>query len=333
MKDKVLIVVPTCNTPHFLEHFVESFNRYDPGYDHELLILDQSSDNPRQLKTLDKISKKHRVEIRLNTGRAQGGYNYAWQNNKDYKYYFFIHDDSAFIRNDWLKLAVDRIEDQSYESVWVNRMENAYDMPIKPIGRVGFQAYEWQNRYKYLRTGYRTLFYYLDELIDNILKIDNMPQYYQHINDDRILYKNELLQKAGKIWNLEDYRNIQGTEFFNKVYKFFDDKGLVNKVPFPNNNYPVEFHPFEIVIELLSDICPMRYGYRTHCVTGDGHCQEELGWNSFWGNNYIVHYGDHVVFKGLSRILKTNESEIKKSFKNKTFLQICDNIIKKETLK
>ena len=90
MKDKVLVGFGTYNAPHFLQHLVESFERYDPGYDCELHIVDNNSDDIRQISLLEKYSKKHFVHTRENLGRAQGSYDFLWQNNKDFKYYFFM---------------------------------------------------------------------------------------------------------------------------------------------------------------------------------------------------------------------------------------------------
>lgn len=326
MKDKVLISFGSYNSPHFLEHFVSAFERYDPGYDCDLLIWNHSSTNTLQLKLLDKYSKKYNIQNRSNLGRAQGSYQASWEYTKDYKYYFFLHDDSGFIRDNWLKFAVSRIEDNSIE-----KEIEGLGLDNLPVGKVGYQGYEWQNKYKYLRTGYRTIFHYMDGLAD-LLKI-KIPEYYQHIGDDRVLYKNELLQKMDRICSIEDFRQIKDTSLFKDIVSFFDNLGLINSDPFaPNDIYGSTYHTFQTVSEFLNDIAPMRFGYRTHIIDGPGYCQEELGFNSFWGNKFISHYGDHVVFKRLSSILKIHEDEVRNRYKDKTFLNIVDNIIRREVL-
>jgi len=327
IKPKTLISISTCESPYFLSHLMDSIERYDPGVSYDLVIVDNGSINSEKLKLLEKLSKNWNIEQKENTGRAQGGYNYAWQHHKGYEYYFFLHDDSSIIQPNWLKTAIDRINDNSLESVLPKELSKL------PVGKVGFQTYEWQNTEKYLRTGYRALMYYCEALA-KVVGFD-MPKYHQHINDDRILYRGELLEKNNGIWNLENARKMEeeNPKLFNEIYDFFDARGMCNTIPFANNNYPIKYHPFEIVVELLSDTIPMRHGYRSHHITGNGNCQEELGWSRFWGNEYIVHYGDHVVFKRLAHLLKANENEVRKRFKDKTFLKICDNIIKKEVYK
>lgn len=325
LKDKVLVSFCSYNAPHFLEHLVDSIDKHDAGYPFDLLILDNTSDNKLQLKLLEKYSKKYRVETKPNYGRAQGGYNYAWTKNQDYKYYFFLHDDSAILRDNWLKLAVDRIEDESYE-------ENLLLKLHVPVGKVGFQTYEWGDRQKYFRTGYPQIFKYMQPIAD-ILEVD-VPYFYQHVNDDKYLIKNELLQKMGRVWNIEHFKQmeIKDDPRWKEIHQWFIDNGMHNSTPFaPHDRYGPNYHTFQTVSEFLSDIAPMRYGYRTHCVLGDGYCQEESGWSNFRGNEYIAHYGDHVVFKRLSLLLNSPEEQVRAKFKDKTFLTICDNMIRKET--
>lgn len=324
MKNKTLIAFSSYNAPWFLEHLVSSFERTDPGADCDLLIIDNSSIDAKQLALLDKFAKKYRVESKPNYGRAQHAYDYAWQNNKDYKYYFFMHDDSSFLRDGWLKLAVNRIEDESCEDVLPTSVRNL------PVGKVGFQSYEWQNKRRYLRTGYSALFDYI-EPVAKILNIE-MPEYHQHISDDRYLIKNELLQKMGHVWNIETFKQmeIQGDPTWKDIDEWFVNGGLENYDPFSPERYTYLYHKFQTVTEFLSDIAPMRYGYRTHHIDGDGDCQEETGWSKFSGVQYIAHYGSHSLFKRLSLLLGAPEEDVRSKFKDKTFLQIADNFVKKE---
>jgi hypothetical protein len=325
LKEKVLIGFGSYNAPYFLEHLVESFSKCNPGYPCDLFIVDNDSTDGKQLNLLNKYSKQYNVFSRENLGRAQGAYNFLWQNNQNYKYYFFMHDDSGFIKDNWLKFAVDRIEDMSVEQeIEGLGLENL------PIGKVGFRGYEWQDKYKYLRTGFKTLFDYMDDVAD-ILKV-KIPEYYQHLGDDRVLYKNELLKKMNHISNIEDFRSMNESKVFKTIHNSFYSKQLLNLTPFaPNDIYGWKYHSFQTVTEFLNDIAPMRYGFRTHVVDGPGYCQEELGFNSFWGNDYISHYGDHVVFKRLAAVTNTSEEDVRAKFKNKLFLNIVDSIIKRES--
>lgn len=313
---------------------MDSFARVDPGYPCDLLVLDNSSTDARQLRLLEKYAKSYRVETKPNFGRAQGGYDYAWQNNKDYKYYFFLHDDSAFIRDNWLKKAVDRMNDKSIEASGMPRNSDTYSFFTYSnwdIGKVGFQGYEWGNKQHYLRTGYKQIFHYMEPLAE--IMGFGIPQFHQHLNDDRYLIRNELLQEMGHIWNVETWKEMEsaGDDEWKRIDEWFVKNGLENKAEFLPSRYGYKYNAFQTMTEFLSDMAPMRYQYRTHCVTGDGHCQEELGWSKFWGNEYIVHYGDHVVFKRLSQLLRAHEDDVRKRFSDKNFLNIVDSIIKKDT--
>jgi len=332
--DKALVSFSSYNSPHFLEHALETYERIDPGYPCDLLVLDNSNTDLKSLKILEKYSKKYRIETKPNYGRAQGGYQYAWENNKDYKYHFFLHDDSAFIRNNWLKVAVDRINDQSMEPDIITFADNPKEIQNLLVGKVGFQAYEWGNKHKYLRTKYNQIFNYMDPVAD-ILNL-KIPQHYQHINDDKVLYSKECLAAIGSVASIEDWKQKELTKdpIWLLIHQWFKQAGLHNNQPFaPADRYGENYSTFQTVSEFLNDIGSMLNRFRTHCVIGDGYCQEEEGWTTFRGNEYISHYGDHVVFKRLSLLLNQPEESIRSRFKDRTFLTICDNLIKNDSKK
>ncbi|MDO8659943.1 MAG: glycosyltransferase [Candidatus Parcubacteria bacterium] len=325
IKDKVLVSFCSYNAPYFIESLINSIERHDAGYDFDLLIYDNSSTDNLQLKLLENYSKKYRCETRPNHGRAQGAYDDAWQSNKNYKYYFFMHDDSVILKDNWLKIAVDRINDVSVEPYIESEISEL------PIGKVGFQSYEWGDAFKYFRTKYSQIFEKYIEDLSFILGID-VPKYYQHMNDDRFLIRNELLQKMGKIWNVELWRQmeIQKNVKWRAINDFFE-RCLPNKTAFqPNERYGYKYHAFQTVSEFMSTIAPVKHGYRTHCVFGDGYCQEELGWSKFWGNDWIVHWGSHVVFKRLAILLNTTEEVVREKYKDKTFLTHASGLISRE---
>lgn len=339
MNEKVLVSFSSYNSPVFLEHLVESIEKYDAGYPFDLLILDNSSTDSRQLKALERFAKKYKVEVKPNYGRAQGGYDYAYRNNPNYAYHFFLHDDSAIIRNNWLKVGIDRINDKSLESVIDPYNDSNVHLcgihPFSPmcrVGKVGYQGYEWGSHTKYFRTKRNQIFYYM-QWIDCIK--DKVPAYYQHLNDDRLLYTKECLDaiyKGGdRIYNIEYWKQMENSELWNSIHTWFKEANLHNEAPFaPNDRYGSNYNTFQTISEFLNDTNPIRHEFRTHCLLGDGYSQEDLGWSKFWGNEYIVHYGDHVVFKRLSLLFKSPEEQIRAKFKDKSFLTICDNIIKKE---
>src|SRR3990167_10822104 len=98
LKDRVLIGVSTRNTHVFLNHFVRTFENHEPGFPCDLLIVDEGSTNKDQLKLLEILSRKYKVDVRDNTGRAQGTYEHVRKNYvNQYKYYFLMHNDSAIL--------------------------------------------------------------------------------------------------------------------------------------------------------------------------------------------------------------------------------------------
>src|SRR3990167_8169085 len=105
MKNKVLIAVSSRNSHVFLNHFVRTFEQHDPGFPCDLLIVDEGSTNLSQLRSLESLSKKYKIDIRDSTGRAQGTYEHVRKNYRNqYKYYFLMHNDSSILRDNWLKL-------------------------------------------------------------------------------------------------------------------------------------------------------------------------------------------------------------------------------------
>jgi hypothetical protein len=324
LKDRVLIAFSTFNAPHFLNHLVSGIERYDPGYPFDLLIMDHSSTDSRQLRLLDRLAGRYRVETRPNLGRAQGGYQHAWQNNKGYKYYFFLHDDSSIIRNLYIKMGIDRLHDHRLEQ------ELPEDIARLPVGKVGYQAYRWGCHDMYVNSPYPCIFRYMGPVAKALgLQI---PLYYQHINDDRLLFTNEMLAAAGKIWSLEDFRQIMGTDTFSFINNFFRERFPGNGWIQPKDIYNgADWEGFQTTCEFLNDMLPMLAGFRTHCLVGDGYVQEELGWSRFWGSEYVNHFGSHSVFKRLALLLKVPEEEIRARYRQPSFLALCDSIIRKET--
>lgn len=326
--DKVLVAFSTYNAPSFLGHLISTIDRFDPGYDCDILVLDHCSTDDSQLRLLDKISSRYRVETRPNLGRAQGGYEYAWKNNPNYRYYFFLHDDSSIIRDNWLLAGIHRIEDTSLEPELQH--PDLADVAALPVGKVGYQAYRWGTNESYLENGRPCIFNYIRPLA-NQLHIP-IPRYYQHIGDDRILLKNELLQAAGHIANLEDYRDENNREQLNLIDSFFSQKYPGNGWIQPRNTYfDADWDGVQTTCEFLNDIMAMRYGYRTHCLLGPGYSQEDIGWSSFWGSEYVNHFGAHSVFKRLSLLLKMPEEMVRFRYRERSFLALCDTLIRKET--
>lgn len=340
LKDKVLIAVSTRNTNVFLDHFIRTFEKFDPGYPCDLLIVDEGSTNTSQLRLLERLSKKYMIRIRDNTGRAQGTYEYVRANFKDqYQYYFLMHNDSAILRSNWLKVAVDRMEDNFVEL----GLEDYPDIAKRPVGKVGFQGY----KHSALSAG-KIPEYYLQpkkyrgmdirgpyphsETIFQYTGIES-PKVYQLINDDRHLWSNDLFSKIDVFWNIEEFRKRKDTDMFQNINNFYNNSTFT-KIQYiePKEVYSgANWEGFQGVSEFMTSLAPYRFGFRTHCVLDEGTLQEEVGWSRFWGLEFLNHYGSHNFYKRMSLLHKIDEGEFRKKLNNEAMLTMCDKIVKAET--
>ena len=130
MKDKILLTVVTRNNPVLLSHLVDSIEKNDAGFPYDLLLLDAESDNIQHLNVLEKLSKRYMVQ-RIADDRVEASYNVAWEQNRDYKYYLFMHDDCHVERENWLKVFVGRMNSGHCEEIIKNTHLKAL-----PIGKV-----------------------------------------------------------------------------------------------------------------------------------------------------------------------------------------------------
>jgi len=334
LKKKVLIGVSTRNTPHFLSHFIRTFEAHDPGYEFDLLLVDEGSDNPKQLKLLEKLSKKYMIDVRDSTGRAQGTYEHVRKNYRNqYEYYFLLHNDSAILRNGWLDLAVKRINDNDYLEPG---LEDYPETAKMPVGKMGFQGYMYGTLQHYLvprladGSKVRGPYYYGDFLLEQMgLEV---PAVYQLINDDRHLWTNDLFSKIDVMWNIEEFRKQKDTDMFRNIEEFYNNnftkiQYIQPKEIYHGNNW----EGFQGVSEMMTSLAPARFGFRTHCIFGDGWLQEKIGWTEFWGLEYINHYGSHNFYKRMSLLHKLDEMEFRKKLNNEVMLTICDKMVKAET--
>ena len=108
MKNKVLVVIVTRNNAVLLQNLLESTEKYEAGYDHDILVIDNSSDNIDHKKVLNKWSSKLNVLIYQNN-RVEVCFDLAWRQHQDYQHYFFMHDDSCINSANWLKSFVDKM--------------------------------------------------------------------------------------------------------------------------------------------------------------------------------------------------------------------------------
>ena len=337
LQKKVLIAVSSRNTHFFLDHFVKTFERHDPGYACDLLVVDEGSTNQKQLKLLEQLSKKYMVRVRESTGRAQGTYEYVRANFRNqYEYYFLLHNDSSILRNNWLRFAIKSMHDDRVEP----GIEDELDIRKLPVGKVGFQGYMHSTLTGYYleplkKNGLKIIsaYPYADKLLD-FMGLEH-PKIYQLINDDRHLWTNDLFSKIDVFWSIEEFRKRRDTEMFKKINDFYNDP----KNPFTKIQHiqPIEIYNdanwegFQGVSELMTTLAPYRFGFRTHCILDNGTLQEQVGWTRFWGCEIILHFGSHNFYKRMSLLHRIDEDEFRKKLNNEPILTACDKIVKAET--
>ena len=306
---------------------MSSIEQFDAGSPFKLLIFDNESDNKEHLRLLDNYSKHHMVYRKPNVGRAQGGYQCAWWQNRNYDHYFFLHDDSFIVRDNWLRVGIEKIQDASLEPELADK-----DVEHWPVGKVGYCSYEWGDLFRYFRTGYPAIFRFLDKLLQtSTLLLDN-DLMFQHIADDRILYSNACLTAIERIYNIEQFRDADGSPLLQEINNFFKEyypgRGYIE----PRSRYDkADWEGYQTWCEFMNDIMPMQRGFRTHNLIGNGYCQEELGYQSFWGNEYVAHFGAHNVFKRLADLCHVPENNIRQSYKSLNHLKLYASLIRNET--
>ncbi len=311
--DRCLVVVSTHNAPSFMDCFAHTFMQHDPGYPCDLLVWD-CDNRPDEASFVlhNRVSSIGSVLRRPNVGRAQAGYQAAWKMYPKYKYYFFMHDDSAFIRDGWLADGIARMNDSSVENCLPE------EIAALPVGKVGYCSYEWGTLDRYFRTQYPAIFRFLRPLLEEHPELVGDPDklVFQHIADDKVLYSNECLKAMKSIAHIERYRKSDGTpscpainEWFAKHYP---GRGFIE----PQERYNGAcWEGYQTWCEFLNDIAPVRAGFRSHNLVGDGYSQEELAYNSFWGSEKVVHFGAHNVFKRIAQLVRDDEDSVRKHYK------------------
>jgi hypothetical protein len=322
MKNKILAVVVTRNNAVLLQHITENWQKYDPGYPVDFLIIDNSSDDVSHLKVLDKLSSKYTVKT-LENNRVEVGFDWAWQNNKDYEYYFFMHDDGCPNKNDWLKAFVDRLKSTYSESILDNtQIKNL------PIGRVGAMHQPYRS-YSSIQN-YPVQCMFLEKVLE-VLSPGQVPPFFKFADPDRVLMTNECLSEVGLIYNVENLSKIENDKF-EKIASILDkylpyyDEGIPPKSKYPPGQC---FNKLTMTSEFLNSVMPLIKGYRTVGLDGTGFLEQIHGYDEGYGNDYIHHYGMPSTKQFLAKAMNTDPNEISKNLNNKVFLMKCDMLIKK----
>jgi len=324
MKDEVLVVIVTRNNSALLEFELESMRKHDAGYPHEILILDAESTDKKHLKLLDKLSKKYRVETVPN-GRVETNYNRAWEQNKDYSYYFFNHDDTCMTKDNWLKMFVDRMDSGYYEKIIGNTHFKDF-----PIGKVGVGTQFWRSYDSVMGQPVQCLF--LREVLD-LIRPGKTPQIFKYSDNDRVLVKNQCLVDTNGHRNIEDF--VKMKEENSKL--FYEIVTILEKfLPYYDEGaYPIDKYPpgetwnkFCLVSEYLGSIDPLIEGWRTVGLSNDGYLEQIMGFDIPYSHHVVYHFGSPEMREFLGRHFDTDKEEVKKHFCEKPFLIKCDRLIR-----
>jgi hypothetical protein len=324
MKDKALVIAVSYNNPILLEHVFRSYDLYDPGYECDYLVVDHHSSDLKQKYVLDKLAKKHSVAL-YDNNRVEVSFHKAWQENPDYKYYFFLHDDAAANRDNWLKVFIDRLN-----SNYAEEFIQDTDLVNLPVGRVGAMHQPWRNYSTILGHPVQCLF--LEDFI-KVFTNQEPPKMFKYADPDRCLVSNECLQKTNGVMNIQFFKTMKEEspslyaslcDALNAFLKY-PDEGIP-----PRNIYPPNecWNKFTMASEFLNSIIPLMSGYRTIGLEGDGFLEQIHGYDVPYGSNYLHHYGQPNVKEFFAKQFNTDVNEVVKHFNDKIFLLKCDKIIK-----
>lgn len=325
--DRILVVVVTRNNPVLLRNMFESFTRYDPEYACDFLIVDHQSTDNNQKKLLEDLKSKWGAQLRVveyENDRVEVSFNRAYQENKNYQYYFFCHDDAAANKDGWLKAFVDRMNSGHVEKI----IEHTHYKDL-PIMRVGAMHQPYRSYTSILGYPVQCVF------LESALKVygKSVPPIFKHCDPDRVLVRRECLETLGGIPNLGNFRNLKdfNPQMFNDLCDILNSKLPYHDegVP-PKDKYPPGFcwNKMLLFSEFLNSIEPLNHGFRTVGLEGDGFLEQIVGNDVAFGSNFITHYGQPNVVEFLARKFGTDAKEIRKQFNNKIFLLKAEKLIK-----
>ena len=324
VKDKILVVYVTRNNPVLVRHAFDSFEKFNPGYECDYLIIDHESDSKNQLILLEQLSQKYRVETKYNN-RVEVSFDLAWRENKDYKYYFFLHDDCSALQDNWLKVFVDRMNSGHVEDIIKNTHLSNF-----PIGRVGASSQFWRSYTSVL--GYSVQCLFLKEILE--IYGDGVPEIFKYCDCDRVLIKNECLKDSNGIMSVNNFKVIkeQSKETYgelcdvlNKYLQYYDE-GIPPKDIYPPGEC---WNKFCLTAEFMNSVNPLIKKWRTVSLEGDGYLEAIHGNDVPVGHNFVVHYGSPNFKEFIAKCLHTDAKEISKNLNNKVFLMKCDMLVKK----
>jgi hypothetical protein len=322
---KVLVVAVTRDNPVLLQHMFQTFEKYNPGCSCDFLIVDNNSESEQQQRALTFLSKNYKV-VTTKNDRVETSFDWAWRQNKGYYAYFFLHDDAAANKNNWLKVFVDRMKGQ-----YVEEIIKHIHLAKLPIGKVGAQTQYWRSYSSIL--GYSVQCLFLQEVL-KIIRPGQIPEIFKYSDCDRVLISGECLEATNGLRNLGEFLALsQGDPntynqlcvALNRILRY-PDEGIPPRAVYPPGAC---WNKLCLTAEMMNSIDPLIKGYRTVGLSGDGYLEEIHGYDVMWGHNYVHHYGAPNFREHIAKEFKTDKEEVKKHFNEKPFLMQIDRIVKK----
>jgi len=322
MKDKVLAIIVTRNNSALLQNFINSLEAKSAGFPYHLIIADNTSTDPKHLKLLDKLSSKYEV-MTCENDRVEGTFDsVSAKFVEDYKYFFFMHDDTLIHKDDWLKVYVDRINSGFCEKDISNT-----DIGRYPIGRVAGCHQPYRNF-----TSCRGIELYSLFLKEALSIYEKELIIYKYGDQDRSLWTQECLKANGGIWNVKKFKEIEDTELYNKLCEKlnqqlrYPDEGVAPKDKYPPNKC---WNKLFLLSEFFNSAMPLIKEFRTVGLSGEGFLEQIDKFDLPWGNDYIAHLGTPHMRKWLGvKFSTTGEELTKKLYANDfTFLTKCNKLI------
>lgn len=324
MKNKILATVVSRNNPVLLQYLFSSIEKYSAGFDHEIVIADASSDDPVQLRLLETLSKKYRIQT-VSNGRVETSYNQVWKENRDFQYYFWFHDDCVINRNDWLKVFVDRLNSGYSEKIIEKTHLKHYPVGKVCLGNQPYRSYD-------AILGYPVQCVFLKHALD-ILRPGKVPTIFKYCDGDRVLITNECMVATNGFRHTAEFKELKTSnpqifgrlcEVLNK-YLPYRDEGM-----YPKDLYPAGecWNKLTLLCEFMNSTEPLTAGYRTVGLYGDGYLEQINGFDVPYQHRYITHFGSPNVKQFISKKLNTDQEEVKKRFNDKIFLMKCDKLVK-----
>lgn len=307
---QTLVVIVTRNNPALLEHALQKYQKHPPGTSCDYLIVDASSDDPKQLQLLER--QQLGGVLHCANDRVECNYNQAYRNKPGYDFYFFCHDDNVPIADNWLRPFLERLQSGYVEP------ECPPEYRDLPIGRVGGLCQFW--RFYDSVKGYPVSSTFLEPCVKAITR-KPAPKMYKYADCDRVLISAECLQATKGFVTLRSYE--EDDELFSdlcmwiQMFLHYPDEGMYPKTRYPPGGY---WNRLTLLSEFMNSVLPLTLGYRTVGVEGDGFLEQIHGFDEPWANRFVAHYGGPNSLAALAKHFGGTPAQMKERMADRAFL-------------